>query len=152
QVGDKTEQAEKNKSAPGEKKKGIDPDDPSVVYDEPFVMNSGKKTYNGKAYERTGLWIDPKTTLVLPDKETEVIRVEEENAVLVFLEKWMSHKSHRRESWWPIAAGRSKMGCAVKLEKGELLIGTFGEYCYLEGSNSIRLVVHVPAKVKVVRR
>ncbi len=140
-----------NATAPGEKRKGIDPDDPSIVYDEPFQMVTGKKTYNGKAYERTSLWIDQKTKLVLPDKHTEVVRPDNGSDVVVFLEKWFDHASHGDTSW-PITKERARLGCAVKLEKGELLIGTFGEYRYKEGAVGIRLVVHVPGKVAVSRR
>jgi hypothetical protein len=36
--------------------------------------------------------------------------------------------------------------------KGELLIGTFGEFGFLEGSVSMRLLVLVPPKVEVEQR
>jgi hypothetical protein len=47
---------------------------------------------------------------------------------------------------------RTRMGCAVKLENGELLIGTFGEFSFLEGSVSMRLLVLVPPGVEVEQR
>jgi hypothetical protein len=133
-------------------KKGVAPDDPSVVYDEPFTMNTGFKIYNGKAYDRASLWIDPKTKLVLPDKSTEVVRSDEANAVVIYMEKRMHHGFHGHKPNWPITYGRPGMGCAVKLEKGNLVIGTFGEFYYKEGADNIRLVVHVPGKVEVIRK
>jgi len=131
---------------------GIDPKDPSVVYDKPFRTVSGRFNYNGKAYDRASLWIDPKTKLVLPDAHTEVIRNDDANAVVISMEKRMTHYSHGGDDYWPISKHRSRLGCAVKLEKGNLMIGTFGEYSYLEGSESLRLVIQVPANVEVIRR
>jgi hypothetical protein len=133
-------------------KKRIDPDDPSVVYDEPFVQNSGFKIYNGTAYVKASFWVGPKTKLVLPDKDTKVVRHGEFNAAAIYMEKRFEHYGHGHVSVWPIPRGRRTMGCAIKLHKGELLIGTFGEFYYLEGGHSMRLVVHVPRDVQVRRR
>jgi hypothetical protein len=140
------------KPASKDHKKGIDQDDPSVVYDEPHVMNTGFKIYNGRAYDRASLWISPQTKLVLPDEATEVVRYDEANAVVIYMEKRMEHHMHIDKSVWPVSGSRPHMGCAVKLEKEYLLIGTFGEFGYMEGANSMRLVVKVPSKVEVTRK
>jgi hypothetical protein len=47
---------------------------------------------------------------------------------------------------------RKNLGVAAKLDKGELLIGTYGEYGFLEGSVSMQLLVLVPPKLEVARR
>src|SRR5205823_1812421 len=71
--------------------------------------------------------------------------------VLIYMEKRAVIRAHLVRSV-SIADHRKTMGCAVKLEKGALLIGTFGEFGFLEGATSMKLVVLVPAKVEVERR
>jgi hypothetical protein len=145
--------AEEANRDPKDRRRDVDPHDPSIVYDTPFTMNTGRKTYNGKAYDRASLWIDPKARLVLPDKNTEVIRTDDPSTVVIYMEKRISHMSHHSgPDWWPIPSQRPNMGCAVKLEKGSLLVGTFGEFSHKEGSVRMRLVVDVPDKAEVIRK
>jgi hypothetical protein len=135
-----------------ENNKGVNPDDPSVVFDEPYTMNTGFKTYNGRAYDKASLWIDPKIKLVLPDEATEVVRHAAPNTVNIYMEKNIQHYYHTDQTTWPILGHRPKMGYAIKLENGTLLIDTFGEFSYIEGANSLRLMVEVPREVEVIRR
>ena len=67
------------------------------------------------------------------------------------MEKRASIKAHFPRSV-SIAEYRKTMGCAAKLEKGALLIGTFGDFGFLEGSTSMNLLVLVPPKISVERR
>lgn len=133
-------------------RQGPDPADPSVVYDEPFIMVSGYKTYNGAAFDKCKLCLDKNVKLVLPDSATKVIYDSEPNELVLYMEKGASHGSHHSESNWPIPKARKNMGCAVKSEKGCLLIGTFGEFSYMEGAEYMKLVVHVPKDAEVERR
>jgi uncharacterized protein (TIGR03067 family) len=134
-----------------ERKAGIDPMDASIVYDRPFWMNSGFKAYNGKAYDKAALGVEPKLKVVLPDKGTIVEQHDRADVLLIYMEKRAVIRAHfpRPVS---IAEYRKTMGCAVKLEKGALLLGTFGELGFLEGARSMRLLVLVPPKVEVERR
>ena len=47
-------------------RQGPDPADPSVFYDEPFIMVSGYKTYNGAAYDKSKLCLDKNVSLSFP--------------------------------------------------------------------------------------
>jgi uncharacterized protein (TIGR03067 family) len=134
-----------------ERKAGVDPTDASLVYDEPHRMNSGFKAYNGKAYDKAALCVEPKSKVVLPDRATVVEQHDQAGVLLVYMEKRAVIRAHfpRPVS---IADYRKTMGCAVKLEKGALLIGTFGEFGFLEGGVSMKLLVLVPPKVEVERR
>jgi hypothetical protein len=131
---------------------GPDPADPSVFYYKPSVMVSGYKTYNGAAYDKSRLWLGEKVRLVLPDAATRVIADCEPNELVIYMEKEVAHHSHSHESNWPIPGARKNMGCAIKLEKGCLFVGTFGEGSYMEGGQSIELVLHVPKDFEVERR
>src|SRR5262249_50842638 len=133
-------------------KEEIDPNDPSVVYARPFVQIKGFKTYNGTAYDRACLWIEPKTRLVLPDSATEVVRYDAPHTVTIYMEKRINHHSHHGDDLWPIPKDRPAMGCAVKRENGALVIGSFGEYGYMEGGVRLRLLVQVPREVEVSRK
>jgi uncharacterized protein (TIGR03067 family) len=132
-------------------KAGPDPLDASIVYDVPHRMNSGFTAYNGRAFDQCALSVDPKLKIVLPDKATVVERHDRAGVLLVFMEKRASIRAHfpRPVS---IAEYRRTMGCAVKLENGELLIGTFGEFGFLEGATQMKLLVLVPPKVEVEQR
>jgi hypothetical protein len=44
------------------------------------------------------------------------------------------------------------LGCAVKLDKGALLIGTFGDFGFMEGSVSMKLLALVPQGIEVEQR
>ncbi|HYV39250.1 MAG TPA: TIGR03067 domain-containing protein [Gemmataceae bacterium] len=131
--------------------KGVSRNDPSIVYDEPFPMNTGFKSYNGKAYDKAFLCIGPKTKLVLPDKNTEVGQHDLADVVHIFMEKRASIGGHFA---FPtsITTYRNRLGCAVKLEKGAILIGSWGEYGFLEGAVAMRLLIMVPPKVDVERQ
>src|SRR5262249_16660079 len=132
-------------------KAGIDPKDASVVYDEPWQMGSGFKAYNGKAYDVAALQVEPKRKVVVPDQATVVERHDQAGVLLVYMEKRASIRAHFTRSV-SIADYRKAMGCAVKLEQGALLIGTFGEFGFLEGATSMKLLVLVPPQVEVERR
>ncbi len=115
-------------------------------------MGSGYKTYNGAAYDKSRLCLTKKVKLVLPDNATKVIFDSDPGELVLFMEKRVSHHSHHRESNWPVPGARKYMGCAVKLEHGCLLIGTFGEYGYMEGGAGMKLAIHVPKDAEVERR
>ncbi len=132
-------------------KQGVDPKDASIVYDRPYQMNSGFKVYNGQAYDKVAVYVEPKTKVLLPDKATEVGKHDQADVLLIYMQKRMGFKYHVDHSV-SIADHRKTMGCAIKLEKGSLLIGTFGEFSFLEGSCSMKLLVLVPGKVEVERR
>jgi uncharacterized protein (TIGR03067 family) len=134
-----------------EREPGIDPKDASIVYDRLHQMNSGFKVYNGRAYDKAALSVEPKVKVVLPDKATEVGQHDQADVLLIYMEKRLDFHFHVSRSV-SIADHRKTMGCAVKLEKGALLIGTFGERAFLEGACSMKLLVLVPPKVEVVRR
>jgi hypothetical protein len=131
---------------------GPDPDDPSVVYDSPFVSVHGFKIYNGQAYDKACLWIGDTVKLIVPDQQTRIVQGAEPHVIRISMEKWTRHGSHPSQSEWPIPGARIRMGCGVKLEKECLLIGTYGESSYKEGANGIRLVIRVPKEVEVERR
>jgi uncharacterized protein (TIGR03067 family) len=130
---------------------GVSRNDPSIVYDRILEAYAGFKNHNGSAYDKACLCVDPKAKLVLPDENTDVGRHELTDVVHVFLEKRSFIGAHFA---YPtsIAISRSRLGCAVKLENGALLIGSFGEYGFLEGSNSMRLLVLAPPNMPVERR
>jgi uncharacterized protein (TIGR03067 family) len=130
---------------------GADPRDASVVYDPPKQMNSGFKAYNGKAYDVTALRVGPGAKVVVPDEAAVVGRHDQAGVLLVCMEKRAHIGAHFNHAV-SVADYRKKMGCAVKLEKGELLVGTFGEFGFFEGSVTMRLLVLVPPKVEVVQR
>jgi uncharacterized protein (TIGR03067 family) len=134
-----------------ELKAGVDPRDASVVYDKPWQMNSGFKAYNGKAYDKAALCVGPKAKVVVPDKDTEVRPHDQADVVLICMEKRINFRAHFVKSV-NITDYRGRMGCAVKLEKGALLIGTFGEFNFFEGACAMRLLVLVPPKVEVEKR
>jgi uncharacterized protein (TIGR03067 family) len=134
-----------------ERKAGIDPMDASIVYDEPWQTVSGFKAYNGKAYDKVALCVEPKAKIVLPEKATMVEEHDQAGVLLVYMEKRADIHAHFPRAV-SVADYRKTMGCAVKLEKGALLIGTFGEFSFLEGAVSMRLLVLVPPKVEVERR
>ena len=134
-----------------ERKAGVDPMDASIVYDKPFDMGTGFKAYNGKAYDKAALCVSPKLKVVVPDKETVVKEHDQADVLLIYMEKSAHRGAHLNKSV-SIAEYRKTMGCVVKLEKGALLIGTYGEFGFLEGANSMKLLVLVPPKVEVERR
>lgn len=134
-----------------ERKAGVDPRDASVVYAEPFQANTGFKAYNGKVYDVAALRVGPKTKVVVPDRATVVERHDQADVLLVCMEKRAFIGAHFARSV-SVADYRTKMGCAAKLDKGELLIGTFGEFGFLEGSVSMRLLVFAPPKIEVEQR
>ncbi len=135
-------------SAQRERKAGVDPKDASVVFDKPWQMGSGFIAYNGKVYDKASLCIDPKTNLVLPKNAAIVERHDKVDEVQIFMEKRSSIHAHfvRGES---VLDYRDRLGCAVKLEKGRLYIGTFGEFGFLEGSVGMKLVIVVPKNAEV---
>ena len=110
--------------SPNDKKKGIDPDDPSVVYDEPYQMVTGFRVFNGQAYDKACLWVEPNTKLVLEEGAIEIERHDDPNVLVVFMEKRVYHYVHEESSRWPIPDSRRRMGCVAKLENGEVWIGT----------------------------
>jgi uncharacterized protein (TIGR03067 family) len=134
-----------------ERQQGVDPMDPSIVYDKPWQMGSGFKAYNGAAYDKAALCVGPKTKLVLPDKDTIVEQHDKADVVLICMEKRAVIRAHFARAV-SITDYRPRLGVAAKLEKGELFIGTFGEFGFLEGSVNMKLLVLVPAKLEVVRR
>jgi uncharacterized protein (TIGR03067 family) len=134
-----------------ERQAGVDPKDASVVYDAPWRMNSGFKAYNGKAYDVAALHVGPKQKVVVPDKGTVVERHDQADVLLVYAEKRANIRAHFVRSV-SIADYRKAMGCAVKLDDGALLIGTFGEFGFLEGAVSMRLLVVAPRKLEVETR
>jgi uncharacterized protein (TIGR03067 family) len=134
-----------------EKEPGLDPKDTSIVYDRPHQMTTGLKGYNGRAYDKAALYVEPKAKVVLPTKETEVRQHGQADVLLIYMEKRMKDGSHGYRPL-SIADKRKTMGCAVKLEKGALLIGTFGERGFFEGAYSMKLLVLVPPQVEVERR
>src|SRR5262249_49997426 len=95
--------------------KGVNPNDPRIVYEEPFRMNTGYKAYNGKAYDKATLCIKPAAKLVLPE-EASVARHDEADEVIVYMEKSMHLGCHLDHSV-SIKDERNEMGCVVKLEK-----------------------------------
>jgi uncharacterized protein (TIGR03067 family) len=131
----------------------VDPFDASVVYkwQGRKSMNGLYKSYKGEIYDKTALSVEPKATVVLPDKATEIGRHEQAGVLLIYMLKSPSLLQYgmRLKS---IAVHRDGMGCAAKLEKGALLIGTFGEFSALETSRSMALLVLVPPNVEVERR
>jgi uncharacterized protein (TIGR03067 family) len=134
-----------------ERQAGVDPKDASVVYDEPWQMNSGFRAHNGQAYDVAALLIDPKQKVVVPKRAALVERHDAPDVLLVYMQKRSFIRAHlpRASS---VLDYRSKLGCAVKLEKGELLVGTFGEFGFLEGSVSMRLLIVAPRKLDVEQR
>jgi hypothetical protein len=134
-----------------EPKKGIDPNDPSVVYDEPYVMNTGFKIYNGKAYDKCSLCVAAARTLVLPDKSTLVEQNGKVDVVSIYIEKDVHASSHGDVSFDMVTINRHKMGCAVKVQKERMLIGTFGQWGDRHSYRNMRLVVVAPTKMKVTR-
>ncbi len=126
-------------------------EDPSIVFDTPWLMNSGARAYNGTAYDVAALQIEPDRKVVLPDSATVVERSDQADVLLVYMAKSAWILAHYSESV-SIAEYRKTMGCAVKLEKGALLVGTFGEYSFMEGAVSMSLLVLVPPNVEVERR
>jgi uncharacterized protein (TIGR03067 family) len=134
-----------------ERMAGVDPMDASIVYDKPHPMNSGYKAYNGQVYDKAALRVEPKLKVVLPEMATVVERHDQTDVLLVYMEKSAHIGAHLTRSV-SIADYRKTMGCAVKLEKGALLIGTFGEFGFLEGGASMKLLVLVPPGVEVERR
>src|ERR1043165_1396316 len=121
---------------------GVDPKDASIVYDKPWEMGSGFKAYNGKIYDKTILCINPKDTLVLP-KNAIVERHDKADEVLIFMEKRADIRAHFPRPF-SVVDQRDRLGCAAKLEKGLVLIGTFGEYSFLEGSVKMKLLIVAP--------
>jgi uncharacterized protein (TIGR03067 family) len=133
------------------RKAGVDPKDASVVYDEPFRMNSGFRAYNGRAYDVAALHVDPKAKFVIPETGTEVDRHDQADLLLICMVKRSFIRAHFVRSV-SIADDRRTMGCAIKLDKGSLLIGTFGEYGFLEGATSMRLLILAPEKLELEKR
>jgi uncharacterized protein (TIGR03067 family) len=130
---------------------GVDPLDASVVYDNVKRMGTGFMLHNGKTYDKAAVFLEPKAKLVLPDKATVVGRHDQGDVVLLYMAKRIQmgfHVSH------PVSVldYREKMGCAVKREKDALLIGTYGEFGFLEGNVSMALLVLVPPNFEVERR
>jgi hypothetical protein len=130
-----------------DKAKVASKDDPSIVFSEPFA---GFKNYNGKAYDKASLCIEPNATLVIPDKATTVEKQGQGNLVVIYMEKEMSFAGDTVDH--SIVDVRRKMGCAVKLEKGSLTIGSFGEYFFKEGAAQMKLHVLVPPNVHLIRQ
>jgi hypothetical protein len=133
------------------KQKGVDPNDPSVVYDEPWRMIRGFFAYNGKAYDKTCLWVEPNVKLVLPDQLITVERRQENNVVAIFMEKRGDNRFHVQQDV-DFVERRKEMGCSVKLEKGALMIRAFGEFSYKEGAFQMTLKIIVPEKASVEQR
>ncbi|HEV8062758.1 MAG TPA: hypothetical protein VGP68_22955, partial [Gemmataceae bacterium] len=134
-----------------EREAGIDPKDASIVYDRTHLMNGGFKAYDGNAYDGAALRVDPKLKLVLPDRATVIERHDDAGLVLIYMEKHSHFGAHVRHPV-SIANFRKEMGCAAKLDKGALLIGTFGELGFMEGSRNMKLFVVVPRGMEVAQR
>jgi uncharacterized protein (TIGR03067 family) len=130
---------------------GVDPLDASVVYDKIKRMNSGFMNHNGIAYDKSALLLEPKSKLVLPDQATVVGRHDKGDAILIYMSKRAQTGFQLRRAA-SVLDYRDKMGCAVKLEKGDLLIGTYGEFSFFEGNVSMSLLVLLPPNVEVERR
>jgi uncharacterized protein (TIGR03067 family) len=130
---------------------GVDPLDASVVYDKIKRMNSGFMNHNGLAYDKSAILLAPKTKLVLPDKATVVGRRDKGDAILIYMAKraQLGFQVRRPAS---VLDYRDTMGCAVKLEKGALLIGTYGEFSFFEGNVSMSLLVLLPPNVEIEQR
>jgi hypothetical protein len=111
----------------------------------------GLGAYNGNAYDLAALRVDPKNKIVLPDRATVIERYDDAGLVLIYMEKRAHIGAHFTHPV-SIANYRKGMGCAVKLNEGALLIETFGEFGFMEGSVSMKLLAVVPRGMEVEQR
>ena len=134
-----------------ELKAGPDPLDASVVYDRIHLMNSGFTAKTAWLTTRPPWPLARMSKWCCPIRIPSSRRNHQADSVLIYMENRVQIGAHLTHGV-SVTDYREKMGCAVKLEKGALLIGTFGEFSFLEGGTSMKLLVLVPAKVKVEQR
>src|SRR5262249_55167291 len=65
----------------------------------------------------------------------------------IYMEKHVYHRAHYPRPM-SVVDYRDKMGCVVKRDGG-YFIGTYGEFYFVEGSSTMKLLVYVPKSVKV---
>jgi hypothetical protein len=131
---------------PAEKPAG----DPSIrTLSYPFPPGSKFFVENGKAFDRATVDIGKHTTLVVGEDARVEVRVGASDVEL-FMEKWMREEG--RDNPNSIRDRRKEMGCARKEEGGKLLIATYGWCRHIHGGAGVRLLIQVPAGLRVERR
>jgi hypothetical protein len=105
---------------------------------------------NGWAYHKATLPLVVAQGVVVPHDAT-LHRGGPPGRVEIFMEKayfFMGHPGSPHS----IRDDRKSMGCTCKTEGDKLVIGTYGEWAFLEGDAAIRLVIRVPGDLKVESR
>ncbi|MDB5307454.1 MAG: hypothetical protein JWO38_1656 [Gemmataceae bacterium] len=123
---------------------------------DPSVILKGERSWfskveNGSAYDQALVELGTSMKVVLP-LGTEVRRTAGEGKVQLFMRKTLGFGGHPPESM-SIRGARKNMGCAVRVEDGAVVIGTFGEWdSWVEGGAYLRLIAVVPKGVEVELR
>ena len=124
--------------------------DPSLLLDNQFGPSWNWNVENGAAYDRATVEPGTAKKVVLPD--TAIIqRTSKPSPIRLFMEKRLGFAGHPTELW-SIRDLRKNMGCAIKIDDGNLVIGTFGEFHTIEGGTYMRLVAFVPEGLNVELR
>jgi hypothetical protein len=131
---------------------GMGADDPKADGDKSIVLGKqfGESVENGSAYDKATLDLGEVKRIAIPEG-AEVVQGDDGRKIRVFLKKTLDFAGHPPEPM-SIRTGRTKMGCATKVEGQTLVIATFGEWTSKEGGARIKLLLVVPKGVEVERR
>jgi hypothetical protein len=127
-------------------------EDPGADGDKSIVLGNqfGESVENGSAYDKAILQLGELKRIAIPEG-AEVVQGDDGRKIRVFIKKTLDFAGHPPEPM-SIRTGRTKMGCATKVEGKTLVMATFGEWTSKEGGARIKLLVVVPKGVKVERR
>jgi hypothetical protein len=103
-----------------------------------------------RAYDKATLDLGELKRIAIPEG-AEVVQGDDGWTIRVFIKKTLDFAGHPPEPM-SIRTGRTKMGCATKVEGKTLVIATFGEWASKEGGARIKLLLVVPKVVEVERR
>jgi hypothetical protein len=127
-------------------------DDPKADGDKSLVFGKqfGESVENGSAYDKATLDLGKLKRIAIPEG-AEVVQGDDGWTIRVFIKKTLDFAGHPPEPM-SIRTGRTKMGCATKVEGKTLVMATFGEWTSKEGGARIKLLLVVPKGVEVERR
>jgi hypothetical protein len=125
----------------------IPADDPSVVFAAPFRTNRGLIIENGSAFEFATISPGNHRKLIVPENAL-VQHTASNGDIEILMKKTLEFAGHPPKPM-SIRNARNKMGCAIRSEGREIILGTFGEWGSMEGGSSLRIILIVPDELEV---
>ena len=105
---------------------------------------------NGSAYDRAVLPVSEAGVYVFPDDAIIVID-ENISEIEIFIRKTLGHHGHPGHQL-TILDAREYMGMAYRIDDGECVLATYGEWASIEGGACINILFKMPPRVSYTTR